>query len=52
MGKGDKRSKRGKIIQGSFGVSRPHKPNKGAQDTSVSTAKKSTGKTKAKSKKS
>lgn len=26
MGKGDKKSKRGKIILGSFGVRRPHRP--------------------------
>lgn len=25
MGKGDKRSKKGKIFKGSYGVSRPHK---------------------------
>jgi len=25
MGKGDKRTKRGKIVNGSFGNSRPHK---------------------------
>ena len=27
MGKGDKRSKRGKIFKGSYGKSRPHDPN-------------------------
>lgn len=27
MGKGDKKSKRGKIIMGSYGVRRPHKTN-------------------------
>jgi 30S ribosomal protein S31 len=25
MGKGDKKTKRGKIVQGSYGVTRPHK---------------------------
>ena len=25
MGRGDKKTKRGKIFQGSYGVSRPHK---------------------------
>ena len=28
MGKGDKRSKKGKIFKGSYGKSRPHDPNK------------------------
>lgn len=28
MGRGDKRSKKGKISQGSYGVSRPHKVKK------------------------
>lgn len=28
MGKGDKRTKKGKIIMGSYGNSRPHKPQK------------------------
>jgi 30S ribosomal protein S31 len=28
MGKGDKRSKKGKIFKGSFGNSRPHKAKK------------------------
>jgi 30S ribosomal protein S31 len=27
MGKGDKRTKRGKIFKGSYGKSRPHDPN-------------------------
>ena len=27
MGKGDKRSKRGKIFKGSYGKTRPHDPN-------------------------
>ena len=28
MGKGDGRSKRGKIFKGSYGKTRPHDPNK------------------------
>ncbi|WPP53294.1 30S ribosomal protein THX [Catalinimonas niigatensis] len=28
MGKGDKKSRKGKIAQGSYGVSRPRKSNK------------------------
>ncbi|HHB77726.1 MAG TPA: 30S ribosomal protein THX [Saprospiraceae bacterium] len=28
MGKGDRRTKKGKIIKGSYGVSRPKKKNK------------------------
>jgi ribosomal small subunit protein bTHX len=28
VGKGDKRSKRGKIFKGSYGKTRPHDPNK------------------------
>ncbi|QEC50909.1 30S ribosomal protein S31 [Anseongella ginsenosidimutans] len=32
MGKGDKKSKRGKIILGSYGVSRPHKKQQSAQE--------------------
>jgi len=31
MGKGDRKTKRGKIVKGSYGVTRPHKKkNKGA----------------------
>jgi 30S ribosomal protein S31 len=30
MGRGDKKTKKGKIFQGSFGKSRPHKPKKKA----------------------
>ncbi|MGV3596278.1 MAG: 30S ribosomal protein THX [Bacteroidota bacterium] len=30
MGKGDKRSKKGKIVTGSYGNSRPHKAQKAA----------------------
>lgn len=29
MGRGDSKSRKGKIKQGSYGNSRPHKPNKG-----------------------
>jgi 30S ribosomal protein S31 len=28
MGKGDKRSRRGKLFKGSYGKSRPHKPKR------------------------
>ncbi|WP_242929427.1 30S ribosomal protein THX [Pontibacter vulgaris] len=31
MGKGDKKSKKGKIKKGSYGNSRPHKPGKAEQ---------------------
>lgn len=30
MGKGDKKTKKGKIVKGSYGVSRPRKGNKEA----------------------
>jgi ribosomal small subunit protein bTHX len=40
MGKGDKKSKRGKIIMGSFGVSRPSKNKKAF--TAVAKEKKET----------
>jgi 30S ribosomal protein S31 len=33
MGKGDKRTKRGKIVNGSFGNSRPHKIKKEKEAT-------------------
>ena len=32
MGKGDKRSKRGKTFRGSFGKTRPHKKKEKAKD--------------------
>lgn len=32
MGKGDKRTKRGKIVNGSFGNSRPHKIKKAKEE--------------------
>ncbi len=43
MGKGDKKTKRGKIAKGSYGVRRPSKPKKNTdatEKTSASTAKK------------
>ena len=40
MGRGDKRTKRGKIFAGSYGVSRPHKPNKGAAAAAIEAAAK------------
>ena len=36
MGKGDKKSKRGKIILGSFGVRRPHRPKALAPAVTIS----------------
>ncbi len=32
MGKGDRRSFRGKLFRGSYGKTRPHKPKKKAED--------------------
>lgn len=46
MGKGDKKSKRGKIFKGTFGVSRPHKV-KMAEVASPKTKRKSSAKKKA-----
>lgn len=40
MGRGDKRTKKGKIFAGSYGVSRPHKPNKGAAAAAIEAAAK------------
>ena len=37
MGKGDKRSKRGKIFKGSYGKSRPHDPEKKKKESAVKT---------------
>ena len=37
MGKGDKRSKRGKIFKNSFGKKRPAKPNPGKADSRIET---------------
>lgn len=33
MGKGDKRTRRGKIFKGSYGARRPHRPRAGAPAT-------------------
>jgi 30S ribosomal protein S31 len=35
MGRGDKKTKRGKIFKGSFGKSRPHNPKKKAAKKKV-----------------
>ena len=35
MGRGDKKSKKGKIFKGSFGKSRPHKTKKAAAKKSA-----------------
>jgi len=56
MGKGDRKSKRGKIWRGSFGNTRLHKPEKGQEpvaSTKPKKAKKTTAKkaTKAQAKK-
>ncbi len=40
MGKGDIKTKRGKIINGSFGVSRPHKEKKVVAEVAVTKPKK------------
>jgi 30S ribosomal protein S31 len=40
MGKGDKKSKKGKIAKGSFGVRRPHKKKTGKKSEATSSAKK------------
>ena len=45
MGKGDSRSRRGKIYQGSFGKTRPKDPTKGKKPV-VATAKSTTAKKK------
>jgi 30S ribosomal protein S31 len=47
MGKGDSRSRRGKIYQGSFGKSRPKDP-KGDKKKAAAAAVKSTSKTSSK----
>jgi len=49
MGKGDRRTKRGKIIQGSFGKTRP-KFNKGAAETAAKKAESAPKKAAAKKK--
>lgn len=35
MGKGDRKTRRGKITKGTFGVRRPHKPKKAAVTTAA-----------------
>jgi len=40
MGKGDKKSKKGKIFMGSYGVSRPHKKKKSKSASPKKIAKK------------
>ncbi|HHL53429.1 MAG TPA: 30S ribosomal protein THX [Flammeovirgaceae bacterium] len=35
MGKGDRKTRRGKITKGTFGVRRPHKPKKNATVTAA-----------------
>lgn len=37
MGRGDKKTKKGKIFKGSFGKSRPSKPAEAAKKTSAKT---------------
>lgn len=46
MGKGDKRTKRGKIIKGSFGVSRPARIKKEETEAPKAEKKKTTKKAK------
>jgi 30S ribosomal protein S31 len=41
MGRGDKKTKRGKIFKGSFGKSRPANPHKIVKKTAVAAAAKS-----------
>ena len=44
MGKGDKKTKRGKIIQGSYGVRRPRIKKKPSVETKISIDKKALAK--------
>ncbi len=44
MGKGDIKTKRGKIINGSFGVSRPHKTVKAVKEVVAEAKPKKTAK--------
>ena len=44
MGKGDSRSRRGKIYQGSFGKTRPKDPTKGKKPVVAAKAKSTTAK--------
>lgn len=48
MGKGDKKTKKGKIIMGSFGVSRPHKKKAGPPSAAAPAKEKKTKDKKAK----
>ncbi len=45
MGKGDRKTKKGKIIKGSFGVSRPRKKNRVSGGAEIKVAKPATKKT-------
>ena len=40
MGRGDKKTKRGKIFKGSFGKSRPSKPEEAAKKAAAKSAQK------------
>ena len=40
MGRGDKKTKKGKIFKGSFGKSRPSNPAEAAKKTAVKSAEK------------
>ncbi len=40
MGKGDRKTRRGKIYRGSHGNSRPHKVRRGTEDAAQGTARK------------
>lgn len=44
MGKGDMKTKKGKIAKGSFGVTRPHKKANGGEQPVAATKKKTTTK--------
>lgn len=48
MGKGDKKSKKGKIFKGSYGVTRPHKVKKAVAAPAKKAAKKAPAKKAAK----
>ena len=43
MGRGDKKTKKGKIFKGSFGKSRPSRPAEAAKKTAVKAAQKKEG---------
>jgi len=44
MGRGDKKTKKGKIFKGSFGKSRPAKPAKKVRESAPADANKASGK--------